>query len=78
VVGWLDDPPDVVLCEREVYEYFEVDLRALADPANFKDCGVREVRGRSYPMPEFHVGGRRIWGVTARITQRLLQVAGLH
>lgn len=78
VVGWLLDPPEMVIDTREVNEYFEVGLDELVDPANFVDCGEREIEGVSYPLPEFHVAGRLIWGVTARITQRLLQVTGLQ
>ncbi len=78
VIGWFVDPPDFVIDEREVSEHFEVDVAELADPANFKSRGEREIAGVVYPVPEFHVGGRRIWGATARITQRLLEVADLR
>ncbi len=78
IVGWLADPAAFVVDEREVNEYFEVDIHELIDPANFKDRGEREIAGVTYPVPEFRVGGRLIWGATARITQRLLQIAGLH
>ena len=78
VVGWLADPRAFVVDEREVNEYFEVDVDELTDPANFKNRGEREIAGVTYPVPEFHVDGRLIWGATARITQRLLQIAGLH
>ncbi len=78
VVGWLVDPPQFVIDEHEVAEYFEVDVDELADPVNFKDRGEREIEGVVYPIPEFHVAGRLIWGATARITQRLLQIAQLH
>jgi 8-oxo-dGTP pyrophosphatase MutT (NUDIX family) len=75
VVGWLADPPEFTINEREVREYFEVDVDELADPANFKSRGEREIAGVTYPVPEFHVAGRLIWGATARITQRLLELA---
>lgn len=78
VVGWLLDPPRVIVDRREVHEYFEVDLDELAEPANFKNRGEREIEGVTYPVPEFHVDGRLIWGVTARITQRLLEIADLR
>lgn len=78
VVGWLLDPPDFTVDEREVCEYFEVDLYELADPANFRSRGEREIGGVTYPLPEFHVAGRIIWGATARITRRLLEIAELH
>lgn len=77
VVGWLVDPPELVIDEREVGEYFEVGVEELRDPANFTDRGERQIAGTSYPVPEFRVAGRLIWGATARITQRLLQVANL-
>ena len=78
VVGWLTDPPEFVVDEREVSEYFEVAISELADPTNFKNRGEREIAGVTYTVPEFHVAGRRIWGATARITERLLEVAGLR
>ena len=77
VVGWLRDPAEFAINEREVAEYFEIDLHELADPANFKSRGEREIEGVSYPVPEFHVAGKLIWGATARITQCLLQIAEL-
>lgn len=77
VVGWLRDPAEFTVEEGEVAEYFEVDLEELTDPGNFKHRGEREIEGVSYPVPEFHVAGKLIWGATARITQRLLQIAEL-
>lgn len=77
VVGWLIDPPEPVIDKREVGEYFEVSVDELSNPVNFKDRGEREIAGVGYPVPEFHVAGRLIWGATARITQRLLQIGGL-
>ncbi len=77
VVGWLRDPGAFTIDEREVVEYFEIDLEELTDPANFKQRGEREIEGVSYPVPEYHVGGKLIWGATARITERLLQIAEL-
>ena len=75
VVGWIDDPAPFEIDEREVEQYFEVDVEELADPANFKSRGEREIAGVTYPVPEYHVAGRRIWGATARMTQRLLGIA---
>ena len=77
VVGWLRDPAAFTIDEREVVEYFKIALEELTDPANFKHRGAREIKGVSYPVPEYHVGGKLIWGATARITQRLLQIAEL-
>jgi 8-oxo-dGTP pyrophosphatase MutT (NUDIX family) len=78
VVGWLSDPPEFVIDEREVHEYFEVELDELRDPANYRHRGERDIAGIAYPVPEFHVAGRLIWGATARITERLLEIADLR
>ncbi len=77
VVGWLRDPVEFTVDRREVVEYFEVDVEELTDPGNFKHRGEREIDGVSYPVPEFHVAGKLIWGATARITQCLLEIAEL-
>jgi 8-oxo-dGTP pyrophosphatase MutT (NUDIX family) len=77
VVGWLVDPAEFVIDAREVGEYFEVGLEELTDPANFVRRGEHEIAGVGYSVPEFRVAGRLIWGATARITLRLLQIAGL-
>jgi 8-oxo-dGTP pyrophosphatase MutT (NUDIX family) len=74
VIGWLLDPPDFNVDEREVQEYFEIDLAELAEPSNLKSPGDREIAGITYPILEYHVGGRLIWGATARITRQLLEL----
>jgi len=76
VVGWLDDPPPIEADVREVEQYFEVEIGEFADPANFRYRGEREIAGVNYPIPEYRVTGRVIWGATARITQRLLEIIG--
>ena len=76
VVGWLRDPPPIRPDEREVELYFEIELEELIEPGNFGYEGEREIAGVTYPTPVFHVGGHRIWGATARITQRFLEVVG--
>jgi 8-oxo-dGTP pyrophosphatase MutT (NUDIX family) len=74
VVGWLGSLPELNPDPREVAEYFLVPINELADPAHFRDLGVRKIAGKTYRTPEYRVAGRLIWGATARITQRLLEV----
>ena len=57
---------------REVAEVFEVDVRALRDPAVFRDLGPVERDGREYWLCAYVVGERNIWGATARIVHDLL------
>jgi 8-oxo-dGTP pyrophosphatase MutT (NUDIX family) len=77
VVGWLEELPDLKPDPREVDEFFEVSLGDLTNPEHFRDRGVREIADQTYPTPEYHAAGRLIWGATARITQRLLEVLEL-
>jgi len=74
VVGWLESLPQLRPDPREVDEYFEVSIDDLTDPAHFRDQGVREIAGKTYRTPEYRAADRLIWGATARITQRLLEV----
>lgn len=75
VVGLIEDPAPFDVDEREVEQYFEVDLEELADPDNFRSGEEKvDVGGIRYPVPEYHVAGRLIWGATARMTQQLLQL----
>ena len=74
VVGWLGGLPELKPDPREVDDYFEISIGDLADPAHFRDQGVREIAGKTYRTPEYRAAGRLIWGATARITQRLLEL----
>ncbi len=73
VVGWLHEPPAFRPDAREVEECFEVAFAEIADPACFTLRGHHEARGRIYPLPEYRVAGRVIWGATARMVQSLLE-----
>ena len=59
--------PDV----REVAEAFTVPLRALADPAVYRE-EVRTANGITRRVPYFHVEPHMVWGVTGRIVRQLL------
>lgn len=74
VAGWLADPPPFRADAREVKSFFEIPLIELAEPKNFTYRGEHNIAGRAYPLPEFHVGGKIIWGATARMLQELLEL----
>lgn len=76
-IGWLGNAAPFRPDSREVAEVFEVPIARLKDPSIFIDRGTRELAGRVYSLPEYHVDGRIIWGATARIILRLLTLAGL-
>lgn len=74
VVGRLKNPTPFRAEPREVKTYFEVPLSELADAKNFVHRGEHSAGGRRYPLPEYHVAGRIIWGATARMVQNLLEI----
>jgi hypothetical protein len=53
----------------------EIPLRALLDPANSRD-EVRVVDGLLASSPVYSYGGHLIFGATARILERLLELLG--
>jgi 8-oxo-dGTP pyrophosphatase MutT (NUDIX family) len=58
----------------EVAAVFDVPLSVLADPAIRRRYTRARPDGATIVDYEFHVGGQVIWGATARIVQRFLQV----
>ena len=76
VVGWLADPGPFRPAALEVQEVFEIPLDRLAHPGVYRLTGERVVAGRVFPLPEFLIEGRRIWGATARMVAILLEHMG--
>ncbi len=74
VVGWLAAPLPFCANTREVKSFFEIPLDELAEPKNFTYRGEHNIAGRAYPLPEFQVNGKIIWGATARMVEQLLVV----
>lgn len=73
VVGLVDGRLDLTIDRTEVEYAFEVPLAFLQDPANHR-LVAREWQGLSFSMVEFHYGGRRIWGATAQMLLRFLNI----
>lgn len=75
VVGWWRDPSPVGVADpREVARVDRVRLPDLLDPANRST--VRHPSG--FVGPAFSVGELFVWGFTAGLLSRLLQLAGLE
>ena len=72
-VGAIPYPYDFSPSDVEVAEVLEVPLRALRDPANSRD-EVRVVDGLLASSPVYSYGGHLIFGATARILERLLEL----
>jgi 8-oxo-dGTP pyrophosphatase MutT (NUDIX family) len=73
VVAWWRDPHDVgVVDHAEVAAVARVPLAELVDPAN--RLSVSHPSG--WLGPAFDVGDMRVWGFTAGLTDRLLELGG--
>lgn len=73
VVGLVDGSVELVLDRTEVESAFEVPLSFLTDPENHT-LVAREWQGLSFSMVEFHYDGERIWGATAQMLLRFINL----
>ena len=73
VVGLVDGLVDLTIDRTEVEFAFEVPLSFLLDPANHR-LVPREWQGLSFSMVEFHFDGKRIWGATAQMLMRFINI----
>jgi hypothetical protein len=75
-VGAIPWPLELQPNREEIDEAFAVPLQALANPRLTEERQVR-VDGKLRAVRIYHVGGRTIWGLTARILENLLERLGL-
>ncbi len=73
VVGLVDGLAELTIDRTEVEYAFEVPLSFLLDPANHR-LVAREWQGLSFSMVEFHFDGKRIWGATAQMLMRFINI----
>jgi len=62
--------------QAEIADVFAVPLSAFANPTMVEDRAV-SINGVERTLRIYHVGRRRVWGLTARILQNLLIRLGL-
>lgn len=73
VLGWWHAPHDVLAVDAaEVAHVARIPLAELADPAN----RVRVRHPSGYVGPAFHAAGMLVWGFTAGLLDRLLNLGG--
>lgn len=75
-VGAVPVPVEVTPNEQEIAEAFSLPLTEFADPNRIEDRRV-QIDGRERRLRIYHVGGRQVWGLTARILQNLMSRLGL-
>ena len=73
VVGLVEGRVDLDIDRTEVEYTFEVPLSFLLDRANHR-LVEREWQGLSFSMAEFHFDGQRIWGATAQMLLRFINI----
>jgi len=73
VVGLVDGSVELTIDTTEVEYAFEVPLAFLADAHNHRIVS-REWQGLSFSMVEFHFDGQRIWGATAQMLLRFINL----
>ena len=61
----------------EIAEVFSIPLSAFSNPQLVEERAVK-IDGQERMLRIYHVGGRQIWGLTARILQNLLVRLGLE
>jgi len=76
-VGVVPFPFEPEVNEQEIAEVFNVPLSALANPQLIEDRPVT-LAGRERMLRIYHVGHRRVWGLTALILRNLLTRLGLE
>jgi 8-oxo-dGTP pyrophosphatase MutT (NUDIX family) len=76
-VGAIPWPTDLRPNQAEVAEVFALPLAELANPRLVEEREVR-VDGKMRTVLVYHVAGRTIWGLTARILRDLLEKLGLY
>ncbi len=73
VVGLVDGAVELTLDKTEVEYSFEVPLNFLMNADNQRMV-ERHWQGLSFSMVEFHYEGQRIWGVTAQMILRFVNI----
>jgi 8-oxo-dGTP pyrophosphatase MutT (NUDIX family) len=76
-VGAVAFPFEPRINEDEIAEVFSVPLTALANPRLVEEQPV-VINGRERRIRIYHVGSRRVWGLTALILHNLLVRLGLE
>jgi len=73
VVGLVEGSLDLTIDTTEVEYTFEVPLAFLTDVGNHR-LVARRWQGLSFSMVEFHYEGQRIWGATAQMLLRFVNL----
>lgn len=76
-VGAVAYPIETRVNPSEIEEIFPVPITAFSNPQLVEDRAVK-LDGKETTLRVYHIGGRQVWGLTARIIQNLLVRLGLE
>lgn len=76
-VGAVPFPVETTANPSEIEEIFAVPVSAFVNPSLVEDRAV-SIDGQERLMRIYHIGGRQVWGLTARIVQDLLSRLGME
>lgn len=76
-VGAVSYPLETRINPHEIDEIFPVPVTAFSNPQLVEDRPVT-LDGAETTLRVYHIGGRQVWGLTARIIQNLLVRLGLE
>lgn len=76
-VGAVPFPVKTQLNRHEIAEVFAVPVTAFANPSLVEERPV-SIDGRERALRIYHIGSRRIWGLTATILKNLLRRLGIE
>jgi 8-oxo-dGTP pyrophosphatase MutT (NUDIX family) len=76
-VGAIPFPYEVKLNAAEIAEVFSLPLSSFSNPKLVEEADVL-INGVPHSLRVYHIGNRRIWGLTARILQNLMLRLGLE
>lgn len=72
-VGVIHWPYEITLCKAEVESILIVPVHALMDPARVKP-EMEILHGKEVPSFAYYYKGKRIWGATARVLKKFLDI----
>ncbi len=76
-VGAVPFPIETTPNPAEIEEIFSVPISAFLNPSMVEDRAV-SIDGQRRLLRVYHIAGRQVWGLTARIVQNLLLRLGLE
>ncbi len=74
-IGWIDQPGNLVLSEREVRSVFDINIKELMDPSRKIKTDIPNNNGHTLKnVPCFYINDKIIWGATSLMLNELKHI----